>query len=123
MTQDNITYITDACLVTCVVSMGKGDTVLKAARDLGVAGGIVFQGRGTGIRERLGLIGVAVEVDKETVMMLVANERRDILIDSLFKAAELNAPAAGFIFVTAIDKAALYVPETMLEQLNSAGST
>ena len=73
MTQDNMTYITDACLITCVVSTGKGDTVLKAARDLGISGGIVFQGRGVGTRERLGILGVAVEADKETVMMMVAS--------------------------------------------------
>ena len=122
MKQDRITYITDACLITCVVSAGKGDTVLKAARDLGVSGGIVFQGRGTGIRERLGLLGVAVGVDKEIVLMMAANERRDILIESLFKAAELNAPAAGFIYATAVDKAAVYVPETIIEQLNPSDS-
>jgi nitrogen regulatory protein P-II 1 len=122
MTQDNITYITDACLITCVVSAGKGDSVLKAARDLGVAGGIVFQGRGTGIRERLGIIGIAVEADKEIVIMMAANERRDTLINSLFKAAELNAPAAGFIYATPVDKAAVYVPETIIKQLSSSDS-
>lgn len=122
MTEDSITYITDASLITCVVSAGKGDTVLKAARDLGVMGGIVFQGRGTGIRERLGLIGIAVEADKEIVIMMAANERRDTLINSLFKAAELNAPAAGFIYATPIDKAAVYVPETIIKQLNSSDS-
>ena len=98
MTKDNMTYVTDASLLTCVVSAGKGDDVLKAARDLGVAAGVVVQGRGTGVRERLGLLGIAVEVDKEMVMLMVADDRRDILIESLFKAAELNAPAAGFIY-------------------------
>jgi nitrogen regulatory protein PII len=122
MNQDNITYITDACLITCVVSVGKGDTVLKAARELGVAGGIVSQGRGTGVRERLGLLGVAIEADKEIVVMMVANERRDILIESLFKAAELDAPAAGYIFATPLDKAAAYIPGTIIEQIASADS-
>lgn len=123
MSQDDITYITDACQITCVVAAGKGDTVLKAARDLGVAGGVVYQGRGTGIRERLGLLGVAVEAEKEIVLMMVANERRDLLIEGLFRAAELNVPAAGFIFVTPIERAAVYVPETMIEQIASAESS
>ena len=120
MSTDDITYITDACQVTCVVAAGRGDTVLKAARDLGVASGIVFQARGTGIRERLGLIGVAVEAEKEIVLMLVANERRDLLIESLFKAAELTTPGAGFIFATPVEKAAAYVPETIIAQLAAA---
>jgi len=119
MTQDNITYITDASMITCVVATGKGDAVLKAARDLGVAGGVVFQGRGTGVRERLGILGIAVEADKEIVMMMAANDRRDILIDSLFKAAELDSPAAGFIYASPVDKAATYIPETILNKLDS----
>ncbi len=118
MTKNDITYITDASLITCVVSAGKADTVLKAARDLGVTGGVVVQGRGTGVRERLGILGIAVEVDKEIVMMMAANERRDILIESLFKAAELNTPAAGFIYTIPVDKAAVYLPETMIEQIS-----
>lgn len=120
MTQSNITYITDASLITCVVSTGKGDVVLKAARELGVAGGVVFQGRGTGLRERLGILGVAVEADKEIVMMMAANERRDLLVESIFKAAELNSPAAGFIYATPVDKAATYVPESIIEELNTS---
>jgi nitrogen regulatory protein PII len=122
MNQDNITYITDACLITCVVSVGKGDIVLKTARELGVAGGLVFQGRGTGVRERLGLLGVAVEADKEMVLMMVAKERRDILIESLFKAAELDAPAAGFIYASPLDKVAAYIPGTIIEEVASADS-
>ncbi len=119
MTTDDITYVTDASLITCVVSAGKGDTVLKAARDLGVSGGIVFQGRGTGLRERLGILGIAVESDKEVVIMMASNDSRDLLIHGLFKAAELNVPAAGFIYATPVDKAAVYVPEDIINQLNS----
>ena len=121
MTQD-ITYITDACLITCVVSTGKGDTVLKVARELGVAGGVVFQGRGTGVRERLGLLGVAVEADKEVIMMMVANDRRDILIESIFKTSEMNVLAAGFIYATPLDRAAVYVPDSVLEQQKTTDS-
>ena len=117
MTRENKTYVTDACLVHCVVPAGKGDAVLKAARDLGVGGGIVYHGRGTGIRERLGLLGIAIEADKEIVMMMVANERLDLIVDELFQAAEMDALAAGFIYATPVDKAAVYIPEEALNQL------
>lgn len=122
MSQNDITYITDASMITCVVPAGKADNVLKAARELGVGGGIVIQGRGTGIRERLGIFGIAVEVDKEIVLMMVANERRDILIESLFRTAELNSIAEGFIYAAPVDKAAVYVPDTVIEQLKRSES-
>lgn len=117
MKNENLTYITDASLVSCVVPAGRSDSVLKAARDLGVGGGIVYQGRGTGVRERLGLLGIAVEAEKEIVVMIVANERRDTIIDELFQAAELDALASGYIYATSLDKAALYIPEEALNQL------
>ena len=120
MKRENMTYVTDASLVSCVVPAGKGDTVLKAARDLGVGAGIVYHGRGTGVRERLGLLGIAVEAEKEIVAMIVANERRDMIIDELFEAAELDATAAGYIYATSVDKAAVYIPEEALSQLKDA---
>ncbi len=118
MTQKKMTYLTDACLITCAVPAGKADDILKAARDLGLIGGVVFQGRGTGIRERLGILGIAVEADKEIVMMLAPNDSRNIVIDSLFKAGEMDAPGAGFIFATPVDRAATYVPDTVIENIN-----
>ena len=120
MKRGNITYLTDACLVNCVVPLGKADAVLKAARDLGVTGGIVYHGQGPGLRERLGLISIAVETEKEIVVMVVANERRDIIIEELYRAAEMDSLTAGFIVVTEIDKMALYIPEESLNQLKNA---
>ena len=120
MTKENITYIIGASLVTCVVPIGKGDDVLKVAREVGVSGGIVYHGKGTGVRERLGMLGIAVEAEKEIVMMMVADERRDMIIDEIFKAAEMNQPAAGYIYATPVDKATIYIPEETLEQLKNS---
>lgn len=120
MKRENVTYVTGASLVSCVVPLGRADAVLKAARDLGVGTGIVYHGRGTGVRERLGMLGIAVEAEKEIVVMIVANERRDMIIDGLFQAAEMNTPAAGYIFATPVDKAAIYIPEEALKQLKDA---
>ena len=117
MTRENEIYVTDASLINCVVPAGKADAVLKAARDIGVGAGIVYHGRGTGMRERLGPLRIAVEAEKEIVVMLVANERRDMVINELFKVAGLNGPAAGFIYATPVDKAAVYIPEDTLNQL------
>ena len=120
MKRENITYVTDACLINCVVPQGKADAVLKAARDLGVGGGIVYHGQGSGLRERLGLLAIAVEAEKEIVVMVVANERRDMIIEELFRAAAMDSLTAGFIFVTPVDKMAIYIPEESLNQLKNA---
>ena len=67
MSSETITYLTDAVLITAVVPVGRADAILKATRDVGASGGIVHLARGTGARERLGLLSIAVEAEKEVV--------------------------------------------------------
>jgi len=53
MQNQPITYLTDAVLITAVVSTGKADIILKAVRDVGGPGDIVHVARGIGPRRRL----------------------------------------------------------------------
>jgi hypothetical protein len=43
-----------------------------------------------------------------------------MIINEIFKAAELNAPAAGYIYAIPVDKAAVYIPEEALNQLKNS---
>ena len=58
MSERNITYLTNACLITCIVEMGSAEKVLEAAKNSGAQGATINYARGTGIREKLGLLGV-----------------------------------------------------------------
>jgi hypothetical protein len=42
-----------------------------------------------------------------------------MIIDELFQAAGLDALAAGYIYATPVDKAAVYIPEEALNQLKN----
>lgn len=116
--QDNITYLTDLALITCVVQNGLSDTLLKAARDVGAtSGAISHQARGTGVRERLGLLGIAVEAEREVITLLVSNSQQDLVYDTLFRAGELHIPGRGFIYVAPLETASTYIPRAILDQL------
>ena len=65
--QRDFTVLTDCTQITCIVEKGQGDTLVKAAREAGAQGATVYYARGSGVRERLGLLGVAVEVEKEII--------------------------------------------------------
>jgi nitrogen regulatory protein PII len=110
MKDDQITYLTDVALITCVVTIGRGDAVIRAAQDLGAGGAIVYHARGVGVRERLGLLGIAVEAGKEVVSLLVATDQQDIVFEAVYRAAQLDVPGAGIVYLTAIEKLATYVP-------------
>jgi len=121
MSEQNITYLTDVSLLTCVVQSGLSEVILKAARDVGAtAGAISHHARGIGVRERLGLLGVAVEAEKEVISILVSSEQRDLVYDTLYRAAELNIPGRGFIYITPLEKASTYIPQSMMDQLDTS---
>ena len=119
MSERNITYLTDVYLLTCVVQSGLSDVILKAAREVGAtAGSISHHARGIGVRERLGILGIAVEAEKEVISIMVSSEQRDLVYDSLYRAADLDVPGRGFIYITALEKASTYIPQSMMEQLD-----
>ena len=122
MSKQNITYLTDLSLLTVVAQTGLSEKILKAARDAGAtAGAIGHHARGIGVRERLGILGDAVETEKDVISILVSNEQRDLVFDTIYRAAGLDTPSRGFIYVTPVEKAATYVPESIMQRLKEEG--
>ncbi len=114
-----ITYLTDSWLITCVVSSAtkQSEKMLLAARDAGAKGAVGHYAKGYGARERLGALGIAVETDKTVLTLLVSSEQRDIVVEAMFKAGELDRPGAGYIYVMPIERLATFIPESIMSRL------
>lgn len=122
MSDHDITYLTDVSLLTCVVQSGLSEAILKAARDVGVrAGATSHHARGTGVRQRLGILGIAVEAEKEVINILVSSEQRDLVYDTIYRAADMDVPGRGFIYVAPLEKVSTYIPKSMMERLEKGG--
>lgn len=118
MSEQNITYLTDVSLLTVVVQTGLTEKILKAARDAGAtAGAVSHHAHGIGVRERLGILGVAVETEKDVISILVSNEQRDLVFDTIYRAAGLDTPGRGFVYATPVEKAATYIPESIMQRM------
>ncbi len=115
----NITYLTDVAMITCVVQAGDADAIIKAAREAGATGALVYHGRGIGIRERLGLLGIAVDAERDVISILVSSDQREIVANNIYKAGHFDTPARGFLYITPLEKVATYIPETVKEQLQN----
>ena len=118
MSGRNITYLSDVALITCIVQRGAGDDIVRAAQDAGAQGATVYYAKGGGIRERLGVLGVAVEVEKEVVNIIVSTDQKEMVFNSIYLAGQLDTPGMGIAFITPLDKAATYVPQDVLDRLN-----
>ncbi|MBT3308024.1 MAG: P-II family nitrogen regulator [Gammaproteobacteria bacterium] len=118
MSARNITYLTDVSLITCIVQRGNADAIIKAAQEAGAQGATVNFAKGSGIRERMGILGVAVEVDKEIIQVIVSTEQQELIFEQMYLAGELDTPGMGIMYTTPLDKAATYIPAELVEKLS-----
>ncbi len=117
MSKKEITVLTDVALITCIIQRGLADDIIKAAREGGAQGATVHYARGEGIRERLGVLGFAIEVEKEIINILVANDQIDRIFEKMYIACNLDTPGMGIMYVTPLEKAATYVPPEIVNKL------
>jgi nitrogen regulatory protein PII len=117
MSKRDITVLTDVSLITCIVQRGIADTIVKAAQEAGAQGATVHYAHGEGVRERLGILALAVEVDKEVINVVVAKDQADRIFERMYIAGNLDTPGMGFIFLTPLEKAATYIPREIAEKL------
>jgi nitrogen regulatory protein P-II 1 len=119
MSRRNLTVLTDVALITCIVQRGLADTIVKAAREAGAQGATVYFAKGTGVRERLGLLGVAVEVEKEIINIVVGTDQLEYVFERMFLAGKLDTPGMGFLYCSKLEKAATYIPPAVVEKLTA----
>ena len=91
-------------LITCIVQRGKGDAIAQAAIKAGAGGATTHFARGTGTRERLGLLGLAIVPEKEVVLVICKEDESLRIFDAVAKAGKLDVPGMGTAYITPIIK-------------------
>lgn len=119
MSLREITVLTDIALITCIVQRGVADTIIQAAREAGAQGATVHFARGMGVRERLGILGVAVEVEKEVIDIVVSNDQVERVFERMYLAGNLDTPGMGIMYITSLEKAATYIPPDVLGKFSA----
>ena len=117
MAKREITSLIDVTLITCIVQRGLANKMVEAARDVGAQGATVHFAKGTGIRERLGVLGAAVEVEKEVINIVVSTEQLDLVFEKMYVEGNLDTPGMGIMYVTPLEKAATYIPPAVIKKL------
>ena len=94
------------CLIVTIVRKGWGDKILEATMKAGAHGGTVLFGRGIGRNEQQKVFGIQIEPEKEIVLTIVLSEQKDAVVQEVVRAAELNAPGHGLVFVVPVEAVA-----------------
>ena len=114
MNERSITYLSDAFLITCVLQKELAEDVLAAAKNIGAQGATISYARGTGIRERMGLLGVTIDEQKEVIRIIVSEEQANLVFEAMYLAGKLDTPGMGIMYMVKLDRVATYVPDAML---------
>jgi hypothetical protein len=84
--------------VCCVVQRGEANRIARVALDMGAGVPAVSFGNGTGIRDKLGLLRIAIPAQKEVIHLALSPHDAETVMRMMIRAGELDRPGKGFMF-------------------------
>ncbi len=90
-------------VIFCIVNSGFSDEVMSAAKEFGARGGTVIRARGTANAEAEKRWGIAIEPEKEIVMILIESKLKNNILHALYKRVGLDTPGQGIAFTVPVD--------------------
>lgn len=122
MADRNIVYLTDVKLITCVLQSDLAEGVLEAAKNCGAQGATISYARGTGVRDRMGLLGVTIDEQKEVLRIIVSEEQSNRVFEAMYLAGELDTPGKGIMYLSDLNQVATYIPENIIDTATKEGA-
>ena len=110
-----ITYLSDVYLITCVVESGLANKIVDAATNVGAQGATINYARGTGIRDRMGLLGVTIDEQKEIIRIIVSKEQSNRIFEAMYLAGNLDTPGKGIMWMVKLDRVATHIPKDVMK--------
>ena len=92
-------------MIFCIVNAGHSQTVMDAATRSGARGGTIIRGRGTADPEAEQFFHLAVQPDKEILLILVDKEIKDSVLKAVHHEAGLDRESQGMAFSLPVDEA------------------
>jgi len=90
--------------VFCVVNAGFADAAMDAARRAGAGGGTILKGRGSAGREAQEKFNIAIQPEKELLMLLVPEEIKDNVLRALYDGVGLATAGQGIAFSLPVER-------------------
>ena len=90
--------------IKCIENAGYSSIAMDAAKKAGARGGTVIHGRGTANRESEAFFHIAIEPEKEIVIIIVPEEIKDNVLKALNLAVGLDTDGQGIAFSMPVDR-------------------
>lgn len=92
-------------MIVAIVQRGKADEVVREAIRAGAPAATVMHGRGQGVREKLGVLGLAILPEKEIILIVLDETLMPPVIKAMATKGKLDQPGFGALFVLPVDQA------------------
>jgi len=89
--------------IVCIMNEGYIDDALDEAKRLGAKGGTVIKARGTAPKQAESIYNIVIQPEKEILLMVVANELVDPILNALYVKVGTDTPAMGIAFAMPVD--------------------
>lgn len=85
-------------VIFAIVNAGYAEDAMEVAREQGVRGGTIINGRGVAREKDATFFGITIHADKELLMMVVEKDIRDQVFHALYKQMGMQKKAQGIVF-------------------------
>jgi len=91
--------------VFVVVERGNAELVVAASEKVGAQGATIINARGSGIHETARVFAMAIEPEKEIVLVIVKDDITQNVIDAINDKLKIDEPGNGILFTMPINQA------------------
>lgn len=93
-------------VIFAIVNAGFAEDAMHVAREQGVRGGTIINGRGVARENEAAFFGITIHADKEILMMVVEKDIRDQVLHALYKQMGMQQKAQGIVFALPVSDVA-----------------
>ncbi len=90
-------------LILITVNQGHTDAVMDTAREAGAGGGTVVRARWAGEEEGGQYMGISIQAEKEIVLIVAAQDKRNAIMEMVNKKHGLKTEAGAMVYSVPID--------------------
>ena len=100
--KEKVVFMYDA--INIIVNKGVAEEMLAAAQSAGAHSGTIVSARGAGQSETSRLFSLEIEPEKELLLIIVAKDKTDAVIDAVNSHIDLDAPGNGIMYVQEVSR-------------------